>query len=988
MGEGFYLDKYEEPGLEGENTGNNFVPPKDRELKYYNYEDLNETDIDEAFDSIDSMLSSEEQRAATDTLWEERYREDPDSFWQQESMEFLKGLTPGERVRLLLRASRFLNMHPSDTFLYCQNFPQDISALAGRFFDNSGPVSSFEFKLLSLLVDQIELSNPTLLKNARWIKQYKGIFERRKLARDHLLYPDVFYINEEIEEVDKGSSRDYFGVLNQAVELDVHGNKMLDTSRMFNDSFEKLSLEQKIDFIKKCIAQLHNILVESETFNSQFSANTVKQRSGRDGYYNVAHSMLYGTRQPSSAYEEAQEIFEHQMNNTAAIGGRVEEYPFHRMLLTAIRKVTEICKNINDDERFESESELRSVTEMLVDLWDKNRNPIFANSIAESLTTLDATYSARLLLDRVKGEKEDKTALASILYRLEFGKIGISKEGVKYLERVYDLGEFNNPDYFVNRLTSRGEVGIFDEQNNLVRYFYLEDFNDENRDDALHPAVLEFAYDTLFVPKENETEGERKQRLEYLEEFKNSYFDFYDAKFLERTGVRFNNLSFKEQGSFLLFAKSVGDPVKEKLYDFCRSQGEVGMRLFLLINQKDFLLGQRVLGLSENVDSQTMEMVTSKISSILAELENVTDFVDGDPRLRESIKLKLPEIQRKIINKALEAIEKVFDIVSVESEDHIDEEGGENKDESKSEKIFKILSNINTEAVLLASTLTTARRLVLEEPIDNLLNSFSDTGLYDYEGHEFSSEDMEQIHGLYRKNYASAPKLAGRLFQGFLKKIEEQKTEFKVIRYKDRIVAINAFEHLDEGNIYFGKFNVDPFYQGSELGKEMMENTLDDFACSYVIHADCDINAPVSSNYIERGFIGIHSSDLDEIKDLEIVENKSLNDTLDSKGWIDYYISEQAKVGEQVSVEDGRFIIYACDVKDVASAPLSILENVDEDGSRYVMSRYIREKRGKKEGDKPLAYFVFEKQSKEVFEIYCGKFVRPDVVETSYGVFV
>ncbi len=56
-----------------------------------------------------------------------------------------------------------------------------------------------------------------------------------------------------------------------------------------------------------------------------------------------------------------------------------------------------------------------------------------------------------------------KWAAGRALHRLEFGRIGISSEGVQYLERMYDLGEYNNPNFHVSRLTADGDVGIFDE---------------------------------------------------------------------------------------------------------------------------------------------------------------------------------------------------------------------------------------------------------------------------------------------------------------------------------------------------------------------------------------------------------------------------------------------------------------------------------------------------------------------------------------------
>ena len=667
-------------------------PPQDffeepvplKNLPALSYSHVEQDKVDETLDSLIDVES--DKKGEANKIWEENYAENPADFWEQKSIEYLGTLSPSERVQLLRRASRFLAFRPSDTFLYCTYFPQDIPALAIYFNGNGGPDTGFDFKMCGLLAKELESAEPEILKRSRWFKQYKEMCERRELARDHLLYPDEFYLNETIKENYPDAAAEYFKVLGSAIQLDIQGVEPLKVDNMFGKEFNALSYEDKAHFLRLCLAQLHNILVESETYNSCFTAQMM-ERTGlkaKSTSYNPAHSILFKTYQPSAVYERAQSYFDYSMNSTAACGGDVEEYPFHRMLLKVLDQLKSLKlpgteQDEDNDDRYIAEQSIPANVELIVDFWDKDRNPIFANGVAEALTQQDPTYAASLLLEKIKNERQDKSALAAILYRLEFGKIGISKEGVKYLEKMYDLGEYNNPEYFVNRLTSRGEVGIFNEQNELIKYFYLGELEDEDK--VAQAAVLDFTYDTLFVPKEGETEEERAKRLEYLDEFKKSYFEFYDEKFLERTGVRFNNLTFKEQGAFLIFTKAVGDSVKEKVYDFCKLHGEHGIRLFLLINQKDFLYGQKLLAITESLDTDTVQVIFEKISDILGTLEDVSGMVKGNPVLEKTAAQQMPAIQWKIIKKALETLEGVVS----ESESGSEDNGGE----SIKERIIK-----------------------------------------------------------------------------------------------------------------------------------------------------------------------------------------------------------------------------------------------------------------------------------------------------------
>lgn len=247
--------------------------------------------------------------------------------------------------------------------------------------------------------------------------------------------------------------------------------------------------------------------------------------------------------------------------------------------------------------------------DFILEFWEKNANPIMKATIAEVLSDIDVNLSASKLMDMLRYKKdneEDKEHITSLLYRLEFEQIGVSEKGVKYLEKMYDLGEHNNSDHFAQRLTAKGDIGIFDDKKVLQKYFNLGDLTSQEQ--VVKPKIYEFVYETLFREKEGETSEERQQREIYLQEFKENYFDFYDDNFFKETGVSFNNLDFKEQGWFLMYHKESGPEKRVELMDFVREFGEGGLKSFLSLEYNDSN-GDKILEINKHLDREQVETI-------------------------------------------------------------------------------------------------------------------------------------------------------------------------------------------------------------------------------------------------------------------------------------------------------------------------------------------------------------------------------------------
>jgi len=241
------------------------------------------------------------------------------------------------------------------------------------------------------------------------------------------------------------------------------------------------------------------------------------------------------------------------------------------------------------------------IVDNLIEFIEKDENgALFVRKVCDIINNIKPERAINKLLDLLKSDNGSiRRDASAMLFRLEFGRLGISREGVEYLENIiFDLGqEHNNENYHVERLTADGEIGIFkpkeikggdEEEYELIKYIEIGDLSgipskDEREKEKikLKRNVLNLVYDTLFIGKPGETELEKQKRLRYLEDLKRNYYKIAGDKIFTETGVRLNNLSFKEQGWFMIYFNEVGKGKMAELQKFVQKYGEEGIKTFL-----------------------------------------------------------------------------------------------------------------------------------------------------------------------------------------------------------------------------------------------------------------------------------------------------------------------------------------------------------------------------------------------------------------------
>lgn len=815
----------------------------DNKLKKKRLVNLEEPDFSREINEFEKEIGSSDVR----DFWNKSgFAENPLSFFTKENFEKLKSLPSGRRLAVLAKASEHAVVSPDSAAEYFRAFPKDLEVISNLFCEirDGRPQTAGEFNLFSITALEIERVSDTFpygttrydYKKEEYLphNQFLEIAERRKALPPSLLEGGKHYGPQDFERLSKEASDSFFSTMKEAGELDINGDYQLDASNLFREGFSDLPEDIKAEILRMALIDIHNILAFDEAMNSAFTKEGVENDRERTikglahrgmAFHNKAHSIIFKTFQASSIYDLTGEYFEKEMNSTAEIGGAVEEYADHRIVLEILSRISELHRGHS------------GLCSTLVDFWNKNRNPIFGNRLAEALNALDPELAAAELQRLILEERGDKNHLSAVLYRLEFGQIGISEKGVKYLERMYDLGELNRPDYFVQRLTAKGDVGVFDDQRVLRKYFNLGSLASGER--KIKPVVQDFVYETLFTPKSGETEKERLEREEYLKEFKESYFDFYDSDFFEQTGIRVNNLDFKEQGWFLAYFKHSDENTRKRLMNFAKTFGENGLKTFLAC-EYSMDAGEQLLFLGDSLPLEVSSRIFVKYGEIVSEADRAATMIKSfnkgeDPEMEE-------KIRESLLRRAKDMLLLFYNETTT----------GKTIDDIEAK-----LDGIRADIILFAATFKAVSQS--GEGVD--LGEVQQISLETKSPAEISPADQESMILMAKRNYADTPELADKyvippLVKALTDERQKENCVFYLLKKDGVVISFFRLEKVGDETVHFGSFNTDQNAQGSNIGKEVLKLGLDVAASESLIEADCDASARISEYYINSvGFV-------------------------------------------------------------------------------------------------------------------------------------
>jgi len=349
--------------------------------------------------------------------------------------------------------------------------------------------------------------------------------------------------------------------------------------------------------------------------------------------------------------------------------------------------------------------------------------------------------------------------------------------------------------------------------------------------------------------------------------FRKLHEKYHRQNIYQITGVNLAEMPLKEQNSFVNYLKFANNIKVERIKLFAKRFDIKGLRTFLSLEHGGKEMGDKILTLGEKLPEEVAEELFKKYSTFVDQANSLESFIkDNFAKDFTKDSELLNKIREYIFKKGEELISSVY--------------SKSNNDDFNADQVLKDLDNIHVEKGLLLSIIKLLKSESNEFNIEDVLALELQTlrpGDFVMAEHLLSNSKLDskmekeekeildikkQMEQIYKENYSDMPELQQDLlldFDNFIKGESKYRysagSEINILKYHDKVVSFNRFELVFLNKLNFKSFNVDKSIQGSGIGQLMTKATLDEKAKDNTIIADCLSSKPISSYYIENGFI-------------------------------------------------------------------------------------------------------------------------------------
>lgn len=436
---------------------------------------------------------------------------------------------------------------------------------------------------------------------------------------------------------------------------------------------------------------------------------------------------------------------------------------------------------------------------------------VFREDVAKALNRTDAEYAKNKLLETISAPPNPhvRELAINILYRLELGEIEITDEGFDYLNKKYNLGEYNKKGNVARRLTAEGKVGVFDSARTLAVYF--EAARPDTAEKNLTPELKKVSVSDLFFPRPNETADEREARVRGLETFSREYFQVYQSEIFKATGIYLSDLSLREQGAFLLFREAIGNDKErsDNLMHFLRVRGESAFRALLALQYSpelfDALYKISLDTLPGYGRDRQGERFFKKVSEITEAAKQVENYLCDTYGQDESSAFRIAVITERLMQRAVGLIK----------------DWGKDPQAVGAEEI-RALDEVKANVLLFAAAF---KEVSKDRAID--LTEVAETSMETVEATSISMDERAKMKEIFVGNRKQYPE---ELLEKTVKEFErslEGKSKFYILRHNDDIVGYLRFEKRTNDVSYAGSFNVSPEVRGFAIGSSLLRQAIE-----------------------------------------------------------------------------------------------------------------------------------------------------------------
>lgn len=422
-------------------------------------------------------------------------------------------------------------------------------------------------------------------------------------------------------------------------------------------------------------------------------------------------------------------------------------------------------------------------------------------------------------------------------------------------------------------------------KNNLEDQLYVSNPNDYTEISKIinnssdHEFLSQEDFDklaTYFSP--TQIQGRNNDNLD-VQIYRKINEPYHREKIKEITGIEINKLRIDEQFYFLNYLKFANEETLEKVKEFSHEFSINGFRTFLSIEKGGKEMGDKILALGEKLPTEVSEKLFKKYSEIVEEtntIENtLSEFFKNDRDVSEE---QINSIKDSLLKKGKDLLIEFSNLTEKEQNVNTQEFLINKLDDIKQENI--IFSSI------FASLKKSGEKISFKDVKDLKLDKVESTD-------QLTPKEITEMEKIYKENYSDKPELFKTLLQSFKNIIDTgyNHTDFYMLKHKGEIVSFCRFDyHMKEKEVYFGSFNVNKNFGNGMIGSTMLEEVVNTKAHwtglnGFMMRADCSATAPISSKYIESGFVATQAYELAGELSLEIKRDDGLfSNTFELKG--------------------------------------------------------------------------------------------------------
>lgn len=285
------------------------------------------------------------------------------------------------------------------------------------------------------------------------------------------------------------------------------------------------------------------------------------------------------------------------------------------------------------------------------------------------------------------------------------------------------------------------------------------------------------------------------------------------------------------------------------------------------------------------------DKIFKKYSELVATTDKVGLFLKENFREQENVQRVSSQIKKSILQQAnkllihscemlnrFNSIREANMAFAISYGNHYDPEREFNKTLEKEIVEFEQkIDQINVNTLLFLNSFKALRELGYNFSLEDVANSAIESN----QGGTIAESDISTMRSIYSHNQKESA-VHDSLLASFDKKVRDPKTRFSIFKRQDAVQSFVAFS--DKGDsLYMSAFNVSPAARGYKIGETMLDQVVEQEAKENTLVADCDSKLPISSKYIETGWVATRYWDDHGDMILDIIRDDTERDQYVSK---------------------------------------------------------------------------------------------------------